>query len=111
MIDLNWLTLLSGTLLPMLVGLVTAQVANSGVKAVILAALSAVAGLTVELISVGGDVAVYDWNSGLANAVTTFLVAVGLHYGLLKPLQVTGRDGVIQRNVTAGIGDTGNPNA
>jgi hypothetical protein len=107
LIDLNWLMLLSGVLLPMLVALATAQVANSGVKALVLAVLAAVSGLANELYSVGGDLGAYDWNSGLANAVTTFLVGVGLHYGLLKPLNITGRTGVIQDSVPAGVGDTG----
>lgn len=104
MIDLNWLLVLSGTLLPILTGLVTARVAHPGLKATVLALLSAVAGLLNELYSVAGNAALYDWSAGLANAVTVFLVGVGLHYGLLRPTGVTGSDGGVQRAVPGGIG-------
>ncbi|QJY46638.1 hypothetical protein [Pseudonocardia broussonetiae] len=104
MIDLNWLLLLTGTVLPILTGLVTARVAHPGLKAVVLAALSAVAGLLNELYSVAGDTTAYDWSAGGANAVTVFLLGVGLHYGLLKPTGITGSEGGVQRAVPAGIG-------
>lgn len=106
MIDLNWLLVVSATVLPMLVALVTSKVANAGLKATVLAGLSAAAGLLNELYTVGGDTAAYDWNSGLANAVTVFLVGVGLHYGLLKPIGVTGGDGSIANSVPNGLGKT-----
>lgn len=104
MIDINWLTLVLGTGLPMLVAFITAQEANAGLKAVALAVLSAAGGVLQELVSVGGVLGAVDWNASLANAVTVFLVAVGAHYGLLKPVGVTGSDGAIQSNVSKGLG-------
>lgn len=103
-LDLNWLTVVLGVVLPMLTGLVTSRLAHSGLKAVVLALLSAIGGLLNELYAVGGNVELYDWSSGLANALTVFLIAVGLHYGILKPVGVTGANGVTQTAVPAGLG-------
>lgn len=96
MLDLNWLTLVLGTVLPILTGLATSRVAHPGLKAAVLAALSALGGIGNELYSVGGDTAAFDWSASLANAVTVFLIGVGMHYGLLKPIKVTGSDGAVQ---------------
>lgn len=104
MIDINWLTLVLGTGLPMLVAFITAQEANAGLKAVVLAGLAAVGGILQELVSVSGDLGALDWNASLANATTVFLIAVGAHFGLLKPVGLTGSDGSIQSNVSSGIG-------
>lgn len=61
-IDMTWITLLSGVVLPMLVALVTARVASASVKAVTLAALSTVAGVVSALVEVGGDTSALDLN-------------------------------------------------
>lgn len=102
MIDLNWLTLLLGTGLPIVTGLVTARVAHPGLKATVLALLSALGGVGSELYSVGGDTAVFDWSASAANAVTVFLIGVGMHYGLLRPAGVTGSDGAVQTGALSG---------
>lgn len=107
MIDLDWITLVSGVLLPMLVALVTAQLASPGLKAVVLAVLSAVSGVLNELVAVNGDFAAIDWKLSAGNALTVFLIGVGLHVGILKPTGVTGTDGSIASRVTSGIGATG----
>lgn len=78
--------LLVSTVLPLLVGLVTKTVTSPGAKAVLLAGLSLVTSLLVEL---GASVAAgtsYDLGQGLLLALPTFLIAVGLHYGLWKPV-------------------------
>lgn len=106
-VTVNWLTLLLGVVLPMLVQLVTANVANGGLKAIVLAVLAAIAGLVQALFDVGGDFTVVDWNTAFSAALTTFLLAVGLHFGLLKPVGITGKDNVIGRIVPQGVG--GNP--
>jgi hypothetical protein len=108
MLDLNWLTVLLGVVLPMLTGLVTARLAHAGLKATVLALLSAIGGILNELYSVGGNLAGFDWSASLANAVTVFLMAVGLHYGLLKPTGVTGQNGVVQTGaLSGGLGSRG----
>ena len=94
--DVSWplvIGLLVSTILPLVVGLVTTRVTHSGVKATVLAALSAVTGLLTELgnaLTAGTE---YNLGTGLVFALGAFLVATGLHYGLLKP---TGASGVVQ---------------
>lgn len=102
MLDLNWLTVLLGVVLPLLTGLVTARLAHPGLKAVVLAVLAAVGGILNELYSVGGDLAGFDWSASLANALAVFLVAVGLHYGILKPTGITGQNGIVQTGALSG---------
>lgn len=102
--DLTWLDLLASLVLPMVVALVTSRIAHPGLKAVVLAALSAVTAIVQALISAGGAVGAVDWSGSLADAVGIFLVAVALHFGLLAPLKVTGSDGAIQAAVPPGIG-------
>lgn len=108
MLDLNWLTLVLGLVLPMATGLVTSRLAHAGLKAAVLALLSAVGGIGNELYSVGGVLAGFDWSAALANATSVFLIAVGLHYGILKPTGVTGSSGTLQTgSLSGGIGGTG----
>lgn len=83
------LGVLSGTVLPLLVGLVTTRVTHSGVKAVLLAALSAVAGLLSELVNAVNSGTTYDIGAGLIVALSAFLVGVGIHTGLYKPTEVS----------------------
>jgi hypothetical protein len=73
------------TILPLLVGLVTKVVTHPGVKAVLLALFSAVAGILVELLAAVTSNQPYDLGRGLVLALTAFLVAVGMHYGIWKP--------------------------
>lgn len=78
--------LLVSTILPLLVGLVTKTITRAGVKAVLLAGLALATSLLTEL---GASVAAgttYDVGRGLLLALPTFLIAVGLHYGLWKPV-------------------------
>lgn len=79
-------SLIVGTVLPLLVGLVTTRVTHSGVKAVLLAGLSLVTALGTELGASWSRGDAYDLGTGLLIALPTFLVAVGLHYGLYKPV-------------------------
>lgn len=87
-------SLLVGVILPLVVGLVTTRVTNSAARALLLALLSAAAGLLSELgesITAG---TAYDIGVGGLAALTTFLTAVGLHFGLYKP---TGAAAALQR--------------
>ena len=79
------------TILPILVGLVTTRVTNSGLKAVLLAALSAITGLGTELLAAVNSGTTYDLGNGLIFALTSFAIAVSLHYGLWKPTTVSAK--------------------
>jgi len=103
-VDLNWLDLLLSLALPMLVALVTARVAHPAIKALTLAFLAALASVLQALVAVDGVFSSVDWSNTASQAVAIFLVGVGLHFGRLSPLKVTGSDGVIQGAVPAGLG-------
>lgn len=79
------LTLLSGTILPILVGLVTTRVTSGGVKGVLLATLSAAAALVGEALTAAQAGSPYDLGRGVVMALGVWAVAVATHYGLWKP--------------------------
>jgi hypothetical protein len=76
--------------LPVLVGLVTTRVTSAAAKAWLLAGLTLVTSLLVELgrtIATGG---VFDIGVALLAALPAFVVSVATHYGLWKPTGVSG---------------------
>lgn len=82
---LQIITFLVAVVSPLAVGLVTTRVTASSTKAWLLAAISAVTGLGAELIQSLSNGTPYDLGQGLIAAVTAFIIAVGMHYGLYKP--------------------------
>lgn len=86
-VDVQIIGLLVGTILPLLVGLVTTRVTHEGVKAVLLAALSAITGFLTELLAPGD----FDLKTAVLTWLGAFLVAVGMHYGLWKPTSVSAK--------------------
>lgn len=78
--------LVVSTVLPLLVGLVTKTKTDAGVKAALLAGLALATSLLTELGAAITAGVPYDFGQGLILALPTFLIAVGLHYGLWKPL-------------------------
>jgi hypothetical protein len=85
--------LLISTVLPLLVGLVTTRVTSSGAKAALLAGLAAINGLAVEFAASLNAGEPYNIGTGLLIALGSFLVAVGLHFGIYKP---TGASAAVQ---------------
>jgi small basic protein len=81
-----WLTLVATLLLPILVGLVTKVSNSSALKAVLLLALSALTSLVSGLLAVDGTT---DIGPLVTATVTTFVIAVAVHYGFWKPTAVT----------------------
>lgn len=81
--------LLVSTVLPIIVGLVTTKFTSGGIKAIVLAALSAVTGLLTELLASINAGQAYDLGQGLFLALTAFLVATAMHFGLWKPTTVS----------------------
>ena len=88
--------------LPVLVGLVTTRVTASGAKAWLLAGLSLVTSLLVELARALTDERVYDLGVALLAALPAFVVSVAAHYGLWKP---TGASQVAQDHVITPKGE------
>ncbi len=79
------LQLLAAVVFPLLVGLVTTRATNPGVKAVTLAALAVLTSLATELGAALQSGTGYDLGQALILGIGSFLVAVGVHYGLWKP--------------------------
>jgi hypothetical protein len=79
-------SILLGTILPILVGLVTKVTTNSSVKALLLAALSAISGVGSEFL---GNQQNFVWQQAVLTGIITFITAVSVHYGLWKPVGVT----------------------
>lgn len=80
-------SLLLGTLYPILVALVTKVDTSPAVRAVLLAALSAVSGFLTEFLNSENFV----WQQALLTWVLTFVVAVATHFGLWQPTGVTAK--------------------
>jgi uncharacterized membrane protein len=100
-VDVNWLNIAGSVVLPILTGLVTKRLASSGLKALVLVILSVISGLIQQLVLADGRFETEDF---LTSAFVQFLMAVGIHYGLTKPLGVTGTNGVVQQSVPGGVG-------
>ena len=97
-IDLGLASFLVAVALPVLVGVVTKEVTNGGVKATLLALFSAVAGALQSVLDNSGVLS----TETLQLAVVTFIIAVATHFGFLKP---TGIATAIQEKTDAkGIG-------
>ncbi|ASX98702.1 holin [Arthrobacter phage Colucci] len=76
--------LFGGTVMTLLVGLVTTRVTASSTRALLLAALSVLSSIVTELVAALQTNTPYNLGTALAFGLLTFLVAVGTHYGLLK---------------------------
>lgn len=99
-----WLNLIVSVALPMIVALVSKQDAHPGLKAVLLLALSAVSGFFMQWLDAVHAHHAFDLSAGMMQTLVGFGMAVLAHYGLLKPVSVSGSQGVIQSKVPGGIG-------
>ncbi len=85
-LDLATWALIGGTLVPLIVGLVTKLRASSAVKGLANLVLSAVAGVIAAAIAGGGILTKQSVVAGFLSLVGS----VGAYYGVLKPTGVTG---------------------
>lgn len=100
----DWLNIAINFFLPTVVALVTARFASGGLKAVVLLALSAVSGFLVSWLDAYNTAVAFNFSQAGVTVLVGFAVAVLTHFGLFKPLAVTGRDGAIQTTLPRGIG-------
>lgn len=97
------LALYAAPLIPVAVAFVTKANAHPGLKAGVLAVLAAVTALVAPAIQNGTDIEV-DGRT-LGTFVVTAVVAVAAHYGLTRPLGITGTDGAVAaKTKSLGIG-------
>lgn len=82
-------TLLASTVFPLLVGLVTTRETSAARKAIYLAALAWGSQLATELAEALRDGTSYNLGIALMLGLASFLVAVGIHYGLWKATGAT----------------------
>jgi hypothetical protein len=93
--------LLVSTVLPNLTALITARLATSRYKAAVLGGLSVIAGAAQQVMNAHGTFVpktLLLWSAG------TFATSVVAHYGLLKPVGLTGSAGTLARTLPGGIG-------
>jgi hypothetical protein len=81
-------SLLVGTVLPLLVGLLTKRSMNSGLKAAVLALLSALSAFLTQWLTALDNAQHFLWQAAVLSALATFAVAAGTHYQVWKPAGV-----------------------
>lgn len=79
---IQMLSLLIGTVLPLISGLVTKASWGGGTRAVVLLALSAFSAFITTAVDAGNSGSAWDWGSALITVGGTFLAGVGTHFGL-----------------------------
>lgn len=79
------ISLLIGVVLPLLVGLVTKWETAASFRAVLLLLLSAVSAFASELLASVNSGTAFDVGATLLSVLGTFLIGVGMHFGLYKP--------------------------
>ena len=90
-------SVLVGTLIPILTALVTRSTASPGTKAVVNLGLSAIAGFGAEFIKAAGAGESFYWQGALLTTVVTFVTSVATYYGFLKPTKLAGPDSAAGR--------------
>lgn len=83
------LGVLASVILPAIVGLVTTRTTSPKVKAIALAALAVIINLVTELAAALQSGTEYNLGTALLLALATFVTAVGVHVGFLRPTGVT----------------------
>ena len=94
------ISLFIGVILPLLVGLVTKWETAPGFRAVLLLLLSAVSAFATEFLASMNTGTAFDVGATLLSVLGTFLVGVGMHFGIWK---ATGASDAVKR--------VGSPNA
>lgn len=100
-VDTLWLTFVIGTILPAAVAFVTKQYASSAWKAWVLVALTVLTAIAQTVLTNGGSFELYET---LTTFFMTYVTAITVHLGLLKPAGVTGAEGSISQSVPGGVG-------
>ena len=79
------ISLAVGVVLPLLVGLVTKWDTSPSFRAVLLLLLSAVSAFATEFLASMNNGVAFDVGATLLSVLGTFLIGVGMHFGLWKP--------------------------
>jgi hypothetical protein len=91
------ISLVVGTLLPILVAVITDRVAQGAVKAIVLLGLAALTSfLSSWLVALNGGLP-FDFAQAAFGVLITFIVAVAVHFGFWKPVNLTGSQGQLAK--------------
>ncbi len=88
--DISVLTLIVGTLLPILVALVTTRVTSSAIKAWLLTAFTLISTVLQALLAATVAGIPFELGAILFAAVQQFIVSIAIYYGLWKPTGIAG---------------------
>ena len=94
------LTALVSLFIPWLVATVAHATAPAGVKAVLSLVLNAANGIVMGFLSDPH----FDWQHGVLYIAEGFVIATATHFGLWRPVDITGSTGAIARSIPGGIG-------
>ena len=95
--DIQLLTVLTGVIVPLLVGLVTKSSASSGLKAFVNLILTAIGTALAQVIP-----ATFEWKSFFISWLIAFAVSAGTYYGFYKPTGIA--PAVNQSTGNVGVG-------
>ena len=98
------LNLAASLVIPLIHSAITNVHASEPVKTIITALFTAVVGFFTPFLAGTQSWATFDWQLAAISIGTVFFGTVLSHYGLWKPLTVTGSDGKIQSAIPGGIG-------
>lgn len=84
------LTLIIGTVLPIVVGLITTRVTAAAVKAWLLAGLTLVTTVLQAMLLAAQSGIPFELGAILIAAVQQFIISVAIYYGLWKPTGIAG---------------------
>ena len=84
------LTIIIGTILPILVALVTTRVTSSAVKAWLLTTFTLVSTVLQSLLASHVSGIPFELGAILLTAIQQFIVSIAIYYGLWKPTGIAG---------------------
>lgn len=84
----QYLALLIGTVIPVLVGLITFHTTSAKAKALVNLAAVALTGFLTEWFTAMSTAANFDWQQALVGVAVAFIASVGTLYGFYKPTGV-----------------------
>lgn len=88
--DVSILTLIVGTVMPILVALVTTRVTSGAIKAWLLAAFTLVSTVLQALLLATQSGIPFELGAIFVSALTQFIISVAIYYGLWKPTGIAG---------------------
>jgi hypothetical protein len=101
-VNVPWVTYLIAVLLPVLVAVVTAKGSDKAWGAWLLAFFAAVTAVATEAVN-HADTG-YSISDAALLFLTTFTIAVAVHYGFWKATGITGDEGKVRTAIPGGLG-------